>query len=203
MMIARIVLAAFLFAFSCLTVEAGEFRWTLRVYGAMVDSLDDSRTGTTGVASSVDVGGGLGVGGEFRLSDRLGLELSSLFGGIDIETSMSTGVGSTAEILEVDMVPLTLGLTVHLSQKSRADVFLAPTVGFVRYYRLQTDYTLAGWTATEESGFDAALGAALGLDIPVGSGKWAVSTGLRYMKTAGGETDVDVLMLTLGFGRRF
>lgn len=203
MMIARILIATLLFAVACLSLEAGEFHWNLRIYGAMVDSLDDSTTSPTGVASSIDVGGGLVIGGELRMSDRLGLELSSLFGGLDIETSVATGAGSTTESLNLEMVPLTLGLTVHLTRESRVDVFLAPTLGFVDYYRLTTNYTLTGMTTTEDSGLDMALGAAFGLDIPVGSRKWAVATGVRYMKTGSKDTDVDVVMATLGFSRRF
>jgi outer membrane protein W len=204
MIIARIVLAAFVLASTCLTVQAAESGgWTLRVYGAMVDSSADIQTSTTGVASSVDVGGGLGVGGEFRMSDRLGLELSALFAGLAIETSVSRGGGSVNQSLEFDMVPLTLGLAIHLNPEGRTDVFVAPTVSYVSYFRLETSIGLTGVATTVDDSSDMALGAAFGVDIPVGKGKWAVSTGLRYMKTDARNTDVDPLIVTLGFSRRF
>ena len=48
-----------------------------------------------------------------------------------------------------------------------------------------------------------AFGAALGVDIPFNKEKWAFCTGLRYLRTAVEETDVDPLMVTLGIARRF
>ena len=200
-MLARIIIAvAFLIASTGLGAQAGN-KWTLRVYGALVDSSSESSVGVGGVSSSVDVGGGLGVGGEYRMSNRLGLELSTLWAGLDIESDVS--VGGVNQNLQFGMVPLTLGLTIHLNPRGRPVIFIAPTLSYVSYYQIETNI---GWTnvsATENISSDMAPGATLGLDIPIGKGKWAVSTGLRYMNTDADDTSVDPLIVTLGFGVRF
>jgi outer membrane protein W len=203
MKIARIVLAALVLASTCHAVEAAEPGWTVRFYGAMVDSSAETQTSPGGVVSSVDVGGGIGVGGEYRMSDRLGLELSALFAGLSIESSVGAGGGAVAQSLSFDMVPLTFGLAIHLNPKGRTDFFIAPTVSYVSYFRLETNIGLSGVTTTVDDSSDMALGAAFGVDIPIGKGKWAVTTGLRYMKTDARVTDVDPLIVTLGFSRRF
>ncbi len=50
---------------------------------------------------------------------------------------------------------------------------------------------------------DVGIGAALGLDVPIGKGKWAFSTGLRYIKTQAEEVDIDPVIVTIGFAYRF
>ena len=110
-MVVKRVLVALILLATGVTAEAKQNGWTLRLYGAMVDSSTDTTRSSTGVVTRVDVSGGLGVGGEYRLSDRLGLELSTLFADMDMETSVS-GVGGTAvQSLEFGMVPLTVGMS--------------------------------------------------------------------------------------------
>jgi outer membrane protein W len=202
MKITRLALAvACVFASSCLAAQAAEPGWTLRVYGALLDSSAETETSIGSVSSSVSTGGGVGLGGEYRMSDRLGLELSTLWAGLDIESGVS--IGGVNQSLQFGMVPLTVGMPIHLRPAGRPVIFIAPTVSYVSYFRLETDISWTRVSTTADDSSDVALGAAFGLDIPVGKGKWAVSTGLRYMKTNAEETDVDPLIVTIGFGYRF
>ena len=202
MKIARIVLAiTFVLVSTVFTVQAAEPGWTLRVYGALVDSSAETETSIGSVSSSVSTGGGVGLGGEYRMSDRLGLELSPLWAGLDIESGVS--IGGVSQSLQFGMVPLTLGMPIHLSPAGRPVIFIAPTVSYVSYFRLERDISWTRVSTTVDDSTDVALGAAFGLDIPVGKGKWAVSTGLRYMKTNAEETSVDPLIVTIGFSYRF
>jgi hypothetical protein len=41
------------------------------------------------------------------------------------------------------------------------------------------------------------------MDIPFGKGKWAFSSSVRFMKTAFEGTDLDPVIVTVGFAYRF
>ena len=181
--------------------------WTLRFHGAIVESsVEQSATAATGgVSSRVDVGagGGIGLGAEYRLSDKIGLEFSTLLAGVAIDTTFAAGGSGLYESLELSMVPLTLGVPFHFGVGSRTDIYLGPTLSYVSY--VDTSYSVSYQSAQSvvDVDSDTAFGAAVGLDAGFGDGGWAFSTGLRYMKTAAGETDIDPLIVTLGFAYRF
>jgi outer membrane protein W len=204
MRIQKVVIAAgLLLAAASTTILANDPSWTLRVHGAIIDSSGEDRTDVgTGVSSSVDVGGGFGIGAEYRLSNRYGLEFSTLFAGLEIDNSVSGGAG-LVQSLEMSMMPLTFAFPFHFDAGDRADLFVAPTFSIVRYLDIETSISGAGVDSSVDVDSDAALGAALGVDVPFGKGKWAFSTSLRYMKTGFEGTDVDPVIVTLGFAYRF
>jgi hypothetical protein len=80
---------------------------------------------------------------------------------------------------------------------------VAPTFSLVRYLDIETATGGRSAGASVGTDSDAALGVALGLDVPFGRGRWALSTGLRYMETRTGGTDLDPVIVTLGFAYRF
>jgi outer membrane protein W len=182
---------------------AQESAWTLRFHGAIVDSSSDADTSVDGGFSSrVDVGGGLGIGAEVRLSERLGLEISTLFAGLEVGMKASANQGS-AQNVEMSMIPLTFGLPIHFDSGKRVDFFVAPTLSVVSYTDVRTSFDRSGAGSRVDVDTDIGLGAALGLDVPFGKRGWAFSTGLRYMKTRAQETDVDPLIVMVGFAHRF
>jgi len=190
----------------CATVEAGQPRWTLRFHGAVVQASGSHQSlAANGATFRVDSGtsGGFGIGAEYRLSDRVGLEVSTLFAALEIGSHVSTKGSALGERLELSMMPWMLSAPVHFRTGGRTDLFVAPTVGHVAYHNAQTSWRpwLAGTAVEIDS--DIAYGAAIGLDAGIGSGShWAFSTGLRYMRASAGDTDVDPLIVTVGFAYR-
>jgi outer membrane protein W len=177
--------------------------WTLRFHGAIVESsASDDTSFDNGVTSSVDIGGGVGIGAEYRFSNRLGLELSTLFAGLEISTNVSVRPAAV-ESVELSMVPVTFGLPIHFDIADRVDLFVAPTVSLVNYRDVRTTVGGSRVSSSVNVDSDTGLGAAFGLDVPFGGDKWAFSAGLRYMKTKAEETDIDPVIVTIGFAYRF
>lgn len=204
MRVRHVVLAAGLMLAAASTVIlAKDASWALRVHGAIMESSgSDSADVASGVTSTLDIGGGFGIGAEYRLSGRLGLEFSALFAGLEIRSRVAARP-TVEQSLELTMLPLTLAVPFHFDTRGRADLFVAPTFSVVRYLDIETAVDAAGVSYSVDVDSDAALGAALGVDLPFGEGRWAFSAGLRYMKTAIEDTDVDPVIVTLGFAYRF
>jgi outer membrane protein W len=200
----HVVLAAGLtLAAASTSILAKDPSWTLRFHGAIVDSSGESRASISdGIDSSVEAGGGFGIGAEYRLSRRYGLEFSTLFAGLDIRSRVGGGDG-VATGLEMTMMPMTFAFPFHFDAGGRADLFVAPTFSIVRYVDIHTSVNVAGVDSGVDVDSDAALGAALGVDVPFGKGKWAFSSSLRYMRTGFEDTDVDPVIVTVGFAYRF
>jgi outer membrane protein W len=197
------VAAGLTLAAASTSILAKDSSWTLRFHGAIVDSSGGSRTSVgDGIDNRVEAGGGFGIGAEYRLSHRCGLEFSTLFAGLEIRNSLSGGTG-VAQGLELTMMPLTLALPFHFDVGNRADLFVAPTFSIVRYVDIENSVSSAGVDSGVGVDSDAALGAALGVDVPFGKGKWAFSSSLRYMSTGFEDTDVDPVIVTVGFAYRF
>jgi outer membrane protein W len=183
---------------------ATESSWTLRFHGAILESTAADKTSAGNYfASSVDVGGGVGIGVEYRFSDRLGLEFSALTAGLEIGSRVSGGP-LMVQSFELSMMPFTLGVPFHFHAGGRADFFVAPTFSIVRYLDIEASIGVAGMSASVDLDSDAAPGADIGIDVPFKKeGKWAFSAGLRYMRTAAGGIDVDPVIMRFGFAYRF
>jgi outer membrane protein W len=183
---------------------AKDSSWTLRFYGAIVQSSAEGETSVgDGIVSSIDAGGGVGIGGEYRLNNRLGLEVSAIYAGLQFDSSLSgraMGYQSSAS----SMLPLTFAVPFHFGTGSSVDFFVAPTFSIVRYEDVETFVSGTQVGSSIDVHTDTALGAALGIDVPFGKEKkWAFSTGLRYMKTGVEEVDVDPVIVTLGAAYHF
>lgn len=183
---------------------AGGSPWTVRFHGALVQSSAQPRaTVTRGVVNRLDgASGGVGLGAEYRLSARVGLELSTLLAGMEVEIA-SAGPSFAGQRLELSMVPFTLGIPFHFAIDGKIDVYLGPTLSHVSYVNTHTSFTRWGAGTYVDVGSDTAPGAALGLDWKLGGGGWALSVGLRYLSATAGNTDVDPLIVTIGAAYRF
>lgn len=188
---------------ACPAAEAGESPWTFRFHGAIVHSSAQRYSATiNGLTSRVEVGpsGGIGAGAEYRFSGRIGLDLSVLLTALEIETTMSTGAPATFETLQMSMMPVTLALPFHFDAGDRTEVYLAPSVSHVSY--LDTRSSVGPVETGVTVGSEIAFGAALGLESGFGRGGWAFDAGLRYMKAAAGDRDIDPLIATVGLAYR-
>ena len=173
----------------------------LRIFAASVNPTSDV-SGDFGASFDAtveaDSATGLGFVYEFRMSDRFGIESGISFAHLDFDVSVA---GGSAELGSATMIPLTLGLDVHLLKNTKVDLFVGPLLAYTTWTNLD------GPTGTVELDSDFGAGAVLGLDVPVGSGSWTFNSGVRYFTAAAGDAtadiDVDPVQAEVGFGRRF
>jgi outer membrane protein W len=199
-----------------------EKSWIVRFGALWVDTDLDFRQDDAGdiVQLTGDAGNGFSLVGEYRLNDRLGVELGAQWSENDLELRL-TGVafcGSTFCVLtasdSVRPLTLSLGLDIHLTPGRRADLYVGPVLGYVLY----TDPTFRVMDGTLEVLIEDELvwGGVVGLDVPLGDRGWHFSSSIRYLRAkadaegrddegeAGAASlDFDPLAVAVGFGYRF
>ena len=189
--------------------------WRLRFDLAFFDT-----TGSNGVvvvdgtvvSAGLDWGSGAGVRAEYRMNERLGVEIGVL-GAASVDTSVEAGPGVTTTSVELNaFTPWTAGLNVHLIPDQRLDLYAGVMAAWVRYSDVDV-VTQVGSTYTSVSADnDFGPGAILGLDVPIGEmGRWVFQANLRYIQTSvssdrsGYRADFDVnpTIFSIGFGYRW
>jgi hypothetical protein len=189
--------------------------WRLRFQISSID-FHNNATGGPGVGGyDIDLGAGVGVNAEYRLSRRLGVDLGVLAGsGVDF-VGHAGWIGDTEyQIYDtLAFTALTAGLDIHLTPDSRADLYLCPLVGMMHYGGLVFEAGSGRVTTGVDFDTDLALGASLGLGVPLGNRQhWTFNTNLTYLEsTLNGdsrghlqiEEDYDAMLFALGFGYRF
>lgn len=198
-----------LFGLACLALgsttlpaAAGDGQWHLRAHAAWVHpDLDWQMSPEPGevVRVNADDAWGLGITGEYQVSELLGVDLGIMRAVPDVNLHVE-GAFLGASIGASDgltMTPLSLGLNFHLTPGQRYDLYLGPFLAYVLYSDLEwrvnetldvdgvlvvIDETLRMSVAN-----DLAYGAVAGADIPIGFRGWYLSGTLRYMAT---ELDV-------------
>lgn len=196
-------LAAGLFA---MPATAGDGQWHLRAHAVSVHpDLSWRMSPVPGEVVSVDADDawGLGISGEYQVSDLLGVDLGVLRAvpdlqvGVDdafLDLSVSATDGMT-------MTPLSIGLNFHLTPKQRFDLYLGPFLAYVLYsdleWRVNETIEVGGVPVVIDETLrmavanDLAYGAVAGADIPIGSRGWYISGTLKYMATEVDITDPD------------
>jgi outer membrane protein W len=184
-------------------------KWHLKLTGASVQS-----TGGGGFNGSV----GIGLGVEYRASEHLGFEVSAVSSQVDAETGfqlfgLDLGVESSLRV-----TPILARLNFHLTPGHKADLYLGPVAGWVRYGDLAVRLHVPGEAAVlvdqvkNKDGF--AWGGHIGLDVPFGSRGFFFTSDATYLKatakpesqaTAAGALDLDLdpLIVQVGLGVRF
>jgi hypothetical protein len=187
--------------------EAG---WQIRFYAAAID-MDD---GTSDASFDVDIGGGVGFNAEYRFSPRFGVDLGVLSGaGIDIAAGR-TWAGDLNWVTHdtVTFTPLTAGLDIHLTPDARVDLYACPMVALVQYGGFAVRSGPNGVRTEWDFDEDFALGATLGLGVPLGGERWSFQTSLTYLETSidGSSNnglrlgaDYDSTIFGFGLGYRF
>lgn len=183
--------------------------WHLKLTGASVQS-------TAGGGFNGSVGVGLGV--EYRASEHLGFEVGAVSSQVDAETGfqffgLDLGVESSLRV-----TPILARLNFHLTPGHKADLYLGPVAGWVRYGDLAVRLHIPGENVVvvdqvkNKDGF--AWGAHLGLDVPFGQRGFFFTSDATYLKatvkpesqaTAAGALDLDLdpLIVQVGIGYRF
>ncbi len=190
--------------------------WQLRVAAPWVESGLDFRHAEDQVKINLvgEAGYGLGLALERRTSDRLGWELGLTWSRNEVDLWIR-GPGRGNLFGDSDlMTPLTLtfGPDIHLTPRSRADLYFGPVVAYVLYD--DVSFELQGKWAEVAVDDDFAWGGLLGLDYPFGDQGWYFCGSVRYLEASADATlqadpaetlslAVDPLMVAVGFGYRF
>lgn len=183
-----------------------------------------STTGSFGLESS----GGLGLGLEYRISPRLGVELDVLYSELKDEITFGFfGEESLTIESSLRMIPVLAGLNVHLTPGRRADLYLGPVLGLMRYDDVEIELRgdiLEGEAVPVQhlktrDGF--AWGARLGVDVPIGPRGAFFTASAAYLKAevemdgfegdeiddsddfGSSSFDLDPFVTQVGFGYRF
>ncbi len=185
--------------------------WVLRAGPMWMESghSDGSVIGHRGdgVSGFEPRGVGLSVAGEYRQSQRLGLEVGVL------ATSNGAGAryrdGRAVAVGTSSYGSLWFGPNVHLTPDRAADLFFGPFLAYTA--RTDVGFDHDEWAGVRiDSSFG--WGAVLGVDIPVGGRGWRVCTSVRYIDTnldgtdRNGdpfELDVGPTAVGVGVGYRF
>lgn len=179
-------------------------RWQLRMSGVAASS-------TSGLGLWSDPRAGVGVGLEYRLSPRIGLELGSL------TTEVQRGTLSTEATFR--MTPLLARLDVHFTPGRRVDFYGGPVAAYVDVGEVTTrrviDWPLGNETRETRVRVndELAWGLALGLDVALGDRGAFLAFGATYLELpleVSGEPRSDVrlgafdpLIAHVGYGMRF
>ena len=191
--------------------------WQIALSGASIQS-------TSGEDSASALGGGLDLG--YRISRRLGVGLGVATGELESELEIDFfDVGLFAIESKMRVTPVLARLDFHLTPDRRADLYLGPVIGQVRYGDVETEIRgdiLGGETIPVErleTKDSLAWGAHIGVDVPVGNRGAFFTAGATWLQaeveTEGfddaedfedaGDFDFDLnpLIARVGFGYRF
>lgn len=193
---------------------AAEPGWQLRIRGAQVDpdfrfeEVDDVGDRVVVEADS-EIGFGLGL--EYRVNNRIGVELAALHASPDLDLRVESVDELTVTASDgLGFTPITLGVSVHLTTDAPIDVWVAPQVAYVLY----DDVTVSAMGETESLDVDDDFGwgATLGADLGLGDGPWSVNAAITYLDTSievaddEGDSesfDFDTMIYSVGVGLRF
>ena len=162
------------------------------------------------------------IGYEQRLGGLFGLEFLLLHTTSDIDGSLEgtfwindidtgelieTGtLSETEEIGDLTYTPVTVGANFHLTRNSKVDLYIGLVLGYVWF----GDLDIMEEKVSMENDFTR--GATLGVDVPIGQGKWAFNGALRYLGMDakideegfdGDPIDVNPLILQVAASYRF
>jgi outer membrane protein W len=203
-----------LMAFPAVT-QAGEGRWQLRIAALTMDSrassIEIDGAGQS-LSISTDMGGGAGVGLEYRLSRRLGLDLGLLAAAPQVGSTIDIGWHGVRVGTGITVAPITAGLNIHLTPDSRVDLYAGPLLAYVIYdsFEVSIGHGVRESFSVER---DLGFGANFGLDIHLGrAGHWSVIGILKYINSTleatpsdgdTGITDFDPTIVGVGIAYRF
>lgn len=194
--------------------DAGDGPLQLRVFALSMDPTGDTvyvpETGER-TRFDADAGYGGGIELEYRVSERLGIDFGVLTADPVID-ALIDGAGAITASAQLRVTPAYVGMNVHLTPNSRADLYLGPLLAYVVYssFDLVTD----PWFLREEfvTENDWGIGIAVGLDVRLGDRGWLLTAAFRYLDTtleasppdgSIGRTDLDPMIFAAGVGYRF
>ena len=186
-------------AFAALSAQAQDgSSYDFKLFGgaAYVTPLSDSSL--SGIASSVEASSEVGweIGGEWKASDRLGIELAYFDATHDVEAD-GTAIG------EISLRPWNFSLNFHLVDGDRISWWVGPTVSYIDWSEVELN---GGGSLDVDS--QTTFGASTGMSIGLGE-SFAFQAGLRWLDASvdspvlPDEVDVDPLFASVGIAFRF
>ena len=187
---------------------AADSGWKLRASGLWVEpDFSWEEVSEYGERQSATASGelGFGLGLEYRVSGRLGIEASVAWVAPEIVVSLeqppiidvSSGDG-------LESTTIGLALNIHLTPNAVFDLYLAPTISYVFYGDLTFD--LGMFCDPDmlclfpfEVGDEVGWGGALGVDVPLGQGGWLLNGSVAYQSSDIEVTDPDGDSESFGF----
>ncbi len=188
-------------------------RWELKTSAVLVDAgknaaLDQPAGGQTQADGDVELG--LGIAIEYRLSDRVSLELARV-SATAMDLSYRLNGESTAVGEGIRFMPILAGANLHLLQSERVSLYAGPRVAYVNFGGFST--AIDGETTAYEIDNEFGWGAVAGAKYQFGDSAWSLLVEASYLDVDteitpgnGAETIVDSfnpLMLTIGLSHRF
>jgi outer membrane protein W len=197
---------------------AQEERWHLRFSALGAQS-------TSGVDTDPVPGFGLGL--EYRVTPRIGIELGGLTVEPEAEERINLFIADFTLESSYRITPVLARVNFHFTPEGPVDFYAGPVAGYVDVsdvtLRLRVRGPFGDDSDEVELGADDELawGAAVGLDVPIGGGRSFVTLGATYLRLPldvdlaidNGEEDPqeefevlgdpDPLVVHLGYGLRF
>lgn len=129
----------------------------------------------------VDGGYGLGVGAEYQVRPRLGIEASLTYLQSEMEYMLDLDEEWGMDEDDYGWFALTIGANFHLTDSdSKADLYIGPLVGWADLG--EADFNIFGERLTGQMDNEFVYGAQIGIDVPAcPAGCWMFHAGLRYM----------------------
>lgn len=196
----RALLAALAFlAATAPAAAADDPRWALRAGGLWTDYSNSSSYGASLGFGTLDLEGegGAEAALEFRQTPRVGWELSA--GRMTFETDarvfqyvpdFSTNPVTVRPVLQRQSSPdfatqqLGLAMLFHFAPAGRLDWYAGPQLAWV-------DYSIDTSSLSRRKP-EIALGAKLGVEVPLGASAWSAGLEVRYSETQYQEQDRDL-----------
>ncbi len=216
-------------AASLATAPAGAVDLTLRFQGQATSSDGDA----LGLGDDFGTSAGAYLGLEWRLTERLGIEAGAAWTELEQSATLDTFLLISRTTASLSVVPVTVALNIHLTPKSRYDLYLAPRIGWAFFddleIRSEFDFSgfpgfpgFAGPPLTLFDGFPTSqttnlavkdqfvYGLRLGFDVPFGKSAWSFSSSLEVLDldleleaVPRGAFSLDPISIGLGFAYRF
>jgi len=197
------------------SVGAADSGWQIKAGGVWVQpalSYTLTNPGSTPISADSDNAIGLAVALEYRVSERLGLELGALQASPDVNLRAEPPGGPTVEASDgLAYTPITVGLNLYLTSGRPVEVYLTPVLAYVMYGDLS--FSAGESIASIRVDNQWTWGLNLGTNVRLGDGPWRFSAAVSYIKTAlpatdlesGGSEKIDFnpFAVTLGLGYRF
>jgi outer membrane protein W len=187
--------------------DGSDTGWRLKLTAASLQS-----TGGGGFNSSL----GAGLGFEYRASDHFGFEIGAVSSQVKDELGLSFGDQDLSIASTFRVTPVLARLNFHLTPGHKADLYLGPVAGWVRYGDIDVRLNVPGEGSVladhvkNKNGF--AGGVHIGLDVPFGTRGFFFTSDATYLKAkvkpasssdGAGSFDLDPLIVQAGIGLRF
>ena len=201
------------------SVGAQDTKWIVRGGGIYAATASDKSVSTVTLPPpmtqetttlSVSDGPGFGVGLEYRLTERIGLEIAYLSAAHDADVVLTNDLGTFTSTDSLGLRTFTVGANYYFPAKGR---FLWSVGGFLaETFSDDVTFTYPALGRTDILAFDQdyGLGLKAAMDLPFAPGSpWMFSVEGRYMSTilesevGNRDLDLNPLVLSLSVAYRF